>query len=512
MGTNLKFKLSFLCILPYLHSFCQSDPATLQRYLGSADNELSARLPAIRKFYAAIDYQLAWMTIPGQQNRHALLELIDNSSLLGLKKTDYSYNVISSSQANLLHGAEDSLMTDIRFTDAAIHFFTDLAHGNTAPDLRYYGFEYTPSRYDIPQLILQYCKLQSLALLPGKLEAPMPVIRAILRKLSVMEHLRSDSVSREERITSSTVNHSNKPLLKKLYYLGIADSLVKKTDTGIKGYVIEAQKQFNLLADGVLRSTLLQELNTPVATRIRQLHLALNYYRWIYCLSQSETTIVVNIPAAYMTVYDLSGIRLEMKMVVGKYSTPTPTLSSRISDVILYPYWHVPKSIIFNELLPAIKKNPSFIDYNNFQVINNQGKIIDPYNINWNLLSRSNFPYIIRQSTGCDNSLGMVKLNFYSPFGVYLHDTPLKTMFMANKRYFSHGCMRMEKPMELARLVIPVNTAAIDTVEEKGCVINEKPINIPAEKKMPVIVWYNPVGIDSRGEVVFFEDIYRKFK
>ena len=135
---------------------------------------------------------------------------------------------------------------------------------------------------------------------------------------------------------------------------------------------------------------------------------------------------------------------------------------------------------------------------------------MDPYAINWSVLSAKYFPYVIRQSTGCDNSLGLLKLDFYSPYGVYLHDTPAKSLFMLNKRYFSHGCMRLEEPMKLGHLVLKNNPVAIDTLEQKGCLRNQAPIHVAADLKMPVVVWYNPAGIDSTGRIIYYEDVYKK--
>jgi murein L,D-transpeptidase YcbB/YkuD len=172
----------------------------------------------------------------------------------------------------------------------------------------------------------------------------------------------------------------------------------------------------------------------------------------------------------------------------------------------------VPNSIATKELLPLIKRNPGYINTGNYQVLNNSGRIVNPYSINWHALSRSYFPYTIRQSTGCDNSLGLLKLNFYNPFGVYLHDTPSKSLFALKKRFFSHGCMRMEKPMEIGHLVLKDNFIAIDTLEQKGCLINQSPITVNADVHMPVIVWYNPVSVDiATGRVIFYEDVYNKF-
>lgn len=227
---------------------------------------------------------------------------------------------------------------------------------------------------------------------------------------------------------------------------------------------------------------------------------------------QIQPVIVVNIPAAYLKVYDKNKVLLEMRMVVGKKSTPTPTLISTVDEVVLYPYWHVPFSIATKEILPILKRNPGYINTGNYQVLNAAGKITDPYSVNWNSLSSSNFPYLIRQSTGCDNALGLLKLNFYNPFGVYLHDTNGKKYFNNNRRYLSHGCMRMQKPMELGHLLLKNNSIAIDTLEQKGCLRNQSPVIVHANEHLPVVVWYNPAGIDSAGRVLFYEDVYGIFK
>jgi murein L,D-transpeptidase YcbB/YkuD len=279
----------------------------------------------------------------------------------------------------------------------------------------------------------------------------------------------------------------------------------------VRKAVKKAQAKFDLLNDGVLRSTALEQLNMPLQARMDRLVISVNYYRWIRALVQSRPVILVNIPAAYLKVYKGNSVLLEMRMVVGKPSTPTPTLTSTVTEVILYPYWVVPHSIIANEMLPTLRSNPGYIDAGNYQVLDRRGKIVDHRKINWSAVSASNFPYIIRQSTGCDNALGLLKLNFYNPFTVYLHDTPSKSLFMTKRRYYSHGCMRMEKPMELGHMVLGNNQVAIDTLEDKGCLRNQSPVYVPAEHKMPVIVWYNPVDIDPRGQVVFYEDVYKRF-
>lgn len=483
----------------------------IQKYIAEHKEINKTELVA---FYALVNYQPVWINTVDTMNCHLLLHTIRQSADAGLREKDYQYDFIESLRNKnfRLEGKEDSLEAEIRLSDAALHFYSDIAYGNTKPALGYNGLNYNPGCRNIPQLLADHIKKNRLQSLAASLAPALPEIKAIENSLKWFNTVIADSSYREIYIASNKVNSANKPLITKLYQLGIIRTAGEHiTDSSLIQYLQEAQRQFNLLADGVLRSTILQELNTPLTARLEQLNISLNYYRWLNCLLQNQSVIVVNIPAAYMKVYHNNDIILEMRMVVGKKSTPTPTLTSTIDEVILYPYWHVPYSIATKELLPAIKRNPGFIDAGNYQVLNKSGKIVDPYSINWKILSRTNFPYIIRQSTGCDNALGLLKLNFNSPFGVYLHDTNSKSFFMFNKRYFSHGCMRMQKPMELGHLILKNNAIAIDTLEQKGCLRNQSPITVHADEHMPVIVWYNPAGIDSTGRVLFYEDVYKKF-
>jgi len=150
------------------------------------------------------------------------------------------------------------------------------------------------------------------------------------------------------------------------------------------------------------------------------------------------------------------------------------------------------------------------LDENNYQVLNKNARVINPYTINWWSLSRNYFPYVLRQSTGCDNSLGLIKLNFYNPFTVYLHDTPAKSLFGQKERFFSHGCMRVQKAIEIGRYILRGNTVAIDTLTQKGCLKNQSPITVAATEAIPVFVLYQTAWIDSAANVKLYKDVYGK--
>ncbi len=494
-----------------LTSAGQISQELLQQYLNQNKDRYNAD---VMQFYESGSFRTAWIQNKDSSNRNYFLNALKTASAAGLREADYQDELVSNLRKTRLslNSIGDSIAADIQLTAIALHFYKDVAYGNAKPPMGYNGLKYTPDCYNVPALVAEYTDRNMLSLLPARLSSSLPEIMAMEKKLQQFNRVLSDTVFREVKITSNKIAGSNLPLVIKLYQLGIIETANNQLPDSIliKG-VKEAQKQFGLLTDGVLRSSTLQQLNIPLSTRMQQLVLSFNYYKWLACFILDQPVITVNIPAAYMKVYGKNKVMLEMRMIVGKRSTPTPTLISKVNEVILYPYWHVPNTIATKELLPKIRRNIAFIDEGNYQVLNKAGKIVDPYSINWQSLSQNNFPYIIRQSTGCDNALGLLKLNFYNPFDVYLHDTNGKSSFLLNRRFLSHGCMRMDKPMELGRLVLAKNRIAIDTLEQKGCLRNQAPISVPAQIQFPVIVWYNPAGIDSTGRILFFEDIYEKF-
>jgi L,D-transpeptidase YcbB len=482
----------------------------LQQFLNNDSKIKSAALkyPAeVKNFYRLGQYKFVWLS--DNSNQQILLQLLRRSPEWGLEEKDYHFPFLKIS----LPALNDSLLAEIGYTDAAIHFFHDLAYGNATPPVGYNGLNYFPDCFDNTQLLVSAISKNKLSSFPSFIEPKAPEYISIKKQIQLYNKVIAAKGFTEIIIKSNKADSSNKTLLIKLYQLGVIDSATQKfTSKELKERIRVAQNLFSLLSDGLLRSTTLEALNVFLQVRLEELKQALNTTRWLSCLKQSQKVIVVNIPSANLLVYDHGNVILESRIIAGKKLTPTPTLCSKVTEVILYPYWMVPYKIATKELLPSIKRNIGYLDAGNYQVVNSKGQVINPYKINWQLFSTTYFPYTIRQSTGCDNALGLVKLNFYNPYSVYLHDTPTKSLFSLNKRYFSHGCMRVEKAMELAHLVLKNNAIAIDTLEEKGCLRNQSPISVPADEIIPVFVLYNVAWMNGKGKIGFYEDIYEKEK
>jgi L,D-transpeptidase YcbB len=472
-----------------------------------------SRYKEISQFYQLNNFRFGWM-----DNKNAQMEflgILHSADSLGLNTADYQYSFFKScAPGQALKDFEDSTDADVHFTDAAIHILTELRFGAQTPSFEYSGLKYNPSSDN--DISLQLLTSLKSGLLKDSLfgcELKSTEYVTIIKKLKWFLKITAGPAFKDSKIVSRNADATNKPLLLRLYQLGITDSVLKTDD---KKIIIEkvrkAQGLFDLLNDGTLRSTTIEAFNVPLKQRIEELKIGLNYLRWTEQIRQTSSVLLLNIPSAYLMIYDKGRVVLDSKVIVGKPSTPTPTLTSTVTQVILYPFWNVPYKIATAELLPSVKRDIGFLEAGNYQVLNNNGRVLDPYKINWKNLSVSYFPYHIRQSTGCDNALGLVKFEFYNPFTVYLHDTPNKGLFSFNKRYFSHGCMRVEKPVELAHLLLGRNRIAIDTLTAKGCLYQQAPKPVAVEIELAVMIIYSTVWYNREGEVKFFDDVYGKLK
>ncbi|MBS1933262.1 MAG: L,D-transpeptidase family protein [Bacteroidetes bacterium] len=471
----------------------------------------------VKRFYELTNYEVCWLNISSHDSLlYYLTKTIHLAESLGLRKTDYYPLLFDNSNTRLFatETPEDSIAMELKYTDAAIHFFHDVALGNKEEVFSYNGLNYSPSCIDIAGMLSDYIKEKKFRSLLNNVEPQNDSYIALKKQLSIFLNTVSEKKFKDIFITSSKADNTNVELLTRLNQLGLknydADS-AKHPKTLLKLQIKKAQELFNLLNDGELRSTIIHELNIPFRERIADLANALNACRWLRCVKEKYShVIIINIPSASLAMTENEKDVVYSRIIIGKKSTPTPLFTAQVTQVILYPYWYVPHSIAIKELLPAIKHDIHFLEDNNFQLLNKQGKLCDPTEINWQKLNRNNFPYTIRQSTGCDNSLGVIKLNLNSPYDVYMHDTPWKILFGFNNRYFSHGCIRVEKASELAHYVLKDNTISIDTIEEKECLKNQEPVIIPASEKIPVVVIYHTAWTDSVANVHFYENVYHK--
>lgn len=182
--------------------------------------------------------------------------------------------------------------------------------------------------------------------------------------------------------------------------------------------------------------------------------LEINMERWRWNEALPERYILINIPSYTLWVIESDEVVLQSRIIVGTPENPTPVLNGLIECFVIYPYWNVPRSIATKELLPKIKKDSTYIERHHYDVLTTHGAVVDPSSVDWKVYSADNFPFSLRQREGSDNTLGIIKFQFNNPYSVYLHDTNAKRLFRKTTRALSHGCVRVEKAIELANYLI----------------------------------------------------------
>jgi L,D-transpeptidase YcbB len=218
--------------------------------------------------------------------------------------------------------------------------------------------------------------------------------------------------------------------------------------------------------------------------------------------------ILINIAAFMLYLVENDSVILESKVIVGTSETPTPVLSSTIECFITYPYWHVPRKISIEEYLPLIQQDTSFLRRNNFDVLDNKGNALQPNSLDWRGFSKNYFPVLLRQREGEENALGIIKFSFDNPYAVFLHDTNAKRLFKSKVRAFSHGCIRMEKAVDLAHYLITGDLNKRSKYLERF-LKEESQHWVELQRPIPIFVRYYTCVLEN-GRLRYHNDIYQR--
>jgi len=274
----------------------------------------------------------------------------------------------------------------------------------------------------------------------------------------------------------------------RLYALGDlpeADS-TDLLDTTLTRAVKRFQSRFGLKQDGQIGASFFRELNVPVQERIQQILINMERIRWVPATPKTDY-LLVNIPEYKLHVYEDGSLAFNMNVVVGSEAHSTVIFSGTLNQIVFSPYWNVPPSILKNEILPGIKRNPNYLARHNME---------------WN-------GNAVRQKPGPRNSLGLVKFLFPNSYNIYLHDTPSKNLFGESSRAFSHGCIRLSEPKKLAEFLLRKDSTwteeKITTAMNLG---KEKYVRLRGKSEIPVFIGYFTVWVDQNGQLNFRKDIY----
>ncbi len=278
-------------------------------------------------------------------------------------------------------------------------------------------------------------------------------------------------------------------------------------DADLVAAVKRFQARHGLDADGVVGKQTTFQLNIPVDARIRQIILSMERWRWMP-ENLGEHYIIVNI-AGY-ELKRVRGQRVEerMRVVVGKPYHQTPVFSDSMEYVEINPYWNVPTSIAVKEELPKLKTNPGATAAKGIEALSGD-RVIPVTSIDWSRYSAANFPFRLRQKPGPANALGRVKFMFPNQFNVYMHDTPARSLFGEAQRAFSHGCIRLARPIDFAEQILSA-VPGWDRARIEGVLQSGARTVVSLKQHMPVHLTYSTAWREPDGAVHFRPDIYNR--
>ncbi len=272
------------------------------------------------------------------------------------------------------------------------------------------------------------------------------------------------------------------------------------------------QKENDLTVDGKAGDGTLRVMNTTDEDRFAQIAITLDKFKQLPD-NMPARYVWVNIPGFNMYLREGDSITIQSKIIIGKAVTRTPLLTSAISELITYPQWTVPTSIIAQEILPAVKKDPGYLAKKGFSIIDKEGNEVDPYTVDWSKYTKG-IPYRVVQGSGDDNALGILKFNFPNKYSVYLHDTNQRYLFAREMRSLSHGCVRVEAWDKLAQKIIQYD----HKLKPDGCpsavedslnswLTQKVKKHISVKNRLPLYIRYFTAEAKN-GKIRIYDDIY----
>ncbi len=285
----------------------------------------------------------------------------------------------------------------------------------------------------------------------------------------------------------------------------------ERFDGRLREAVEHLQGRFALEPDGVVGGRTLEELNTPVSQRLHELSINLDRWRWLP-RDLGPRHILVNVAGYEMEVVDGGRRVLSMAVVVGEEAWETPVFRDTLDHIIFNPYWNVPASIAESSILPELRSDPDYLERNNFEVVDWSGgspRVVSTAGMDWSEVDAEDFPYTLRQRPGPDHALGQVKFMFPNEYNIYLHDSPAQHLFSEARRAYSAGCVRVEQPFELARLLLEIDSdTSFEDIE--GDLGQEGERRVELHGTVPIYIVYLTAWVEEDGTTRFHHDPYHQ--
>ena len=498
----------------------------------------------IKQFYAINQHIPVWTNNmkPNRYSREAM-KLFAKSAFYGLDTAFYQFSSLSNlykqlKNENLKDRDKKALEYEILMTHNCFKIMSHLHSGLIQPDSSVNGIKQNPypksfsknlalfinndrlteGILDLQPNSYEYRFLQAglenfiktVILNKDSLNIPNPktdsseAYEATKKVLIANNYYPSDEEKTQQHINHVINNVTNIFSDTKTYSDDLSPKLDKDTAffNGLKRF----QKANGLHPDGVIGNNTHNALHINNMQRFKQIAINLERLRWQK--KRPKKYVYVNIPSYKLRILENGWIKKTYRVVVGAVYTETPELNGEMEYFITNPSWNVPHSISSREILPKIIADSTYLARNNYKILDkNRQPVLEK--IDWSKVNRENFNYSIQQGSGKGNALGTIKFIFPNPYNVYIHDTQSKSKFKQEIRAYSHGCMRLENPVELAKYIVEseanISTDSLMSIMNRG---ERKQINL--NEPIPVFVRYITCEANNKGEITFYKDIYGK--
>jgi len=478
------------------------------------------------QFYEQRGFEPAW--IDGKQalsQVQSLLNSIQNATTEGLNPLDYHLKEIQSIEEQLENDRYNSLpnrnrlLVDLELlcSDAFLIYGAHLLSGRVNPET--IDSEWRAARRELDMVKVLNDALSSgeinlsLRNLLPKHQGYWQLRQALAYYRGLRRGIKWPEIPDGPRLQTGVKDKRLPLLVQRLSATGdlvsySSDSILiydERIESAVKAF----QRRHGLEPVGYVGPQTLVALNVPLQDRIRQIEINLERWRWLP-QELGKKHIIVNIADFHLYVYEKDSVVLEMKVVVGRDYRRTPVFTDTMTYLVFCPYWNVPAGIAVKDILPAVKKDSTYLTNKGIHVFQGWDADmieVDPAIIDWSEVNSKSMMFHFRQDPGPINSLGHIKFMFPNKFNVYLHDTPAKELFDKQDRAFSSGCIRIERPLELAELLLSKNIGwnrnKIHSVIEKNV---EQTVVLT--EKIPVHLLYWTAWVDANGTVQFRKDVY----
>jgi murein L,D-transpeptidase YcbB/YkuD len=480
--------------------------------------------PVIKLIYDRKQYVAAWSEKEQWKPlADSMFYFIENAKLYGLFPEDYHFGALDTIRQKVSNdsiGKRDALQwanADILLTDAFAHIIKDLKFGRLPVDsvtMRQDSVLTDESYFDRLSLAQ---KRNSLVQVFETLEPEHTAYKEL--KAGIPAFLATADYREFTPVPSPRQNvpdFKNK-LQKRLFESGFItyDSIPADSMTLSEG-ITAFQRSKGITIDGKAGEETVKAMN--ISDRDRFIRIAITMDRYKLLPEKMPSRYVwVNLPAYYMQFMENDTLRITSKIICGKPATRTPLLTSAISELVTYPQWTIPTSIIVKEVLPGIKKNSAYLAEKGYSLINSKGDEVNPDSVDWSKYSKG-IPYKVVQGSGDANALGILKFNFPNKYAVYLHDTNQRYLFAQTKRSLSHGCVRVQDWEKLAYSIVRYDNK--DRLDKRpsptedsltSWLQRKEKHSIIVRNRLPVYIRYFTCEA-KEGRILFYEDIYSEDK